>query len=194
MDVNSGLELISPPTKDGIKLYDRNKWGIDSLIQLTRINSNNIGISFRMNTFGLMFAKSGKVIWTEGVEMPEGRTADTHVSYMYLGIPQANRNHDKDAWRLPKVKYLQKVRLALISQLNHRNKIKAYHTNFPPVIIYPVGIISWPHEWIDATDVKTWQLLTVDGCLHLRSITLWFYEQQKDGKKALVSVRGTMLD
>lgn len=46
--------------------------------------------------------------------------------------------------------------MALISQPNYGNKIKAYHTNSLLVIIYPAGIISWPHEWIDATDVKTW--------------------------------------
>ncbi|KAF7652639.1 hypothetical protein LDENG_00094320 [Lucifuga dentata] len=35
----------------------------------------------------------GKVDRTEGVELPEGRTADIQDSYKYLGIPQANGSH-----------------------------------------------------------------------------------------------------
>jgi len=37
-----------------------------------------------------MISKRGKVIPTEGVELPESTMADVQDSYKYLGIPQAN--------------------------------------------------------------------------------------------------------
>lgn len=44
------------------------------------------------------------------MEVPEGSITDIQDSYKYLGIPQANRNHDKDAQRSAKAKYITKVR------------------------------------------------------------------------------------
>lgn len=49
-------------------------------------------MSIRLDKCGLMVAKRGNVIWTEGVELPEGRIVEIQDSYKYLGVPQANRN------------------------------------------------------------------------------------------------------
>ncbi|KAF7650746.1 hypothetical protein LDENG_00121320 [Lucifuga dentata] len=102
-----------------------------------------------------MVTKRGKVVRTEGVELPEGRIADIQDSYKYLGIPQDNGSHDEDARRSATAKYLQRVRQVLRSQLNGRNKIQAINMYALPVIRYPAGIISWPQEEMDDTDVKT---------------------------------------
>lgn len=58
-----------------------------------------------------MVAKRGKVIWTEEVELSEGKIVDIHGSYK--GIPQANVSHEEDARRSATAKYLKKVRLVL---------------------------------------------------------------------------------
>lgn len=61
---------------DDIKLYARSERDIDSLIHLTRIYSEDIRMSFRLNKCGQMVAKWGKVIQTKGLELPEGRIGD----------------------------------------------------------------------------------------------------------------------
>ncbi|KAF7656211.1 hypothetical protein LDENG_00045200 [Lucifuga dentata] len=81
-----------------------------------------------------MVTKRGKVVRTEGVELPEGRITDIQDSYKYLGIPQANGSHDEDARRSATAKYLQRVRQVLRSQLSGRNKIQVINMYALPVI------------------------------------------------------------
>ncbi|KAF7656846.1 hypothetical protein LDENG_00035490, partial [Lucifuga dentata] len=108
--------------------------------------------------------------------------ADIKDSYKYLGIPQANRSHDEEARGSTTAKYLQRrVRQVLRSQLNGRNKIQAINMYALPVIRYPAGIISWPQEEMDTTDVKTRKLLTMHGGFHPKSSTLRLYAQRKEG-------------
>ena len=72
-----------------------------------------------------MVSKRGKVIRTEGVELPEGSIADVQDSYKYLGIPQANGNLEEAARKSATAKYLHRVRQVLKSLLNGKNKIRA---------------------------------------------------------------------
>ncbi len=179
---------------DDIKLYARNERDIDSLIHTTRIYSNDIGMSFGLDKCGRMVSKRGKMIRTEGVELPEGHIADVQDSYKYLGVPQANGNHEEAARKTATAKYLQRVRQVLKSQLNGKNKIRAINTYALPVIRYPAGIINWPKEEIEATDIKTRKLLTMHGGFHPKSSTLRLYTKRSEGGRGLVSVKTTVRD
>ncbi|TWW71637.1 hypothetical protein D4764_16G0001340 [Takifugu flavidus] len=70
---------------DDIKLYAKSVCDIDSLIHLTRIYSKDIQ----------------RII------------TDVQNNYKYLGIPQANGNHEEAARRSATVKYLQRLRQVL---------------------------------------------------------------------------------
>ncbi|KAF7649611.1 hypothetical protein LDENG_00138900, partial [Lucifuga dentata] len=94
--------------------------------------------------------------------------------YKYLGIPQANGNHEEAA-RSATAKYLQQVRQVLRSQLNGRNKIQAINTYAASHQI-PAGI-SWPKEEIEATDIRTRKLLTIHGGFHLKCSSLRLYNR-----------------
>ncbi|XP_055368940.1 uncharacterized protein LOC129604854 [Betta splendens] len=91
-------------------------------------------------------------------------------------------------------KYLQRVRQVLRSQLNGKNKSQAINSYALPVIRYPAGIIRWPKEEIQTTDVKTRKLLTMNGGFHPKSSTLRLYASLKEGGRGLVSVRATIRD
>ncbi|TWW78234.1 hypothetical protein D4764_11G0003550 [Takifugu flavidus] len=98
---------------DDIKLYAKNERDIDSLIHLTRIYSKDIWMSFGLDKYERMISRRGKVITTDGVELPEGNIADLQDSYKYLGIPQANGNHEEAARRPATAKYCIKRRSLL---------------------------------------------------------------------------------
>ena len=66
---------------DGIKLYAKNEWDIESLIHLTRIYSEDIGMSFGLEKYGRMIARSGKVIKTDGLKLPAVHIADIQTGY-----------------------------------------------------------------------------------------------------------------
>lgn len=100
------------------------------------------------------------MIKTKGMKLPESRKTDIQDSYKYLVIPQANGNPHEDAMRPATAKFLQRVRQTLRSQLN-RNKSQAINMYALPVNRYLAGIVSWPHEEIDVTDVNTRKLLNI---------------------------------
>ena len=50
-----------------------------------------------------------------------------------------------------------------------------------PVIRYPAGIISWPKEETEATDIRTRKLLTMHRGFHPNSSTLRLYTKWKEG-------------
>ncbi|TWW74442.1 Rho GTPase-activating protein 26 GTPase regulator associated with focal adhesion kinase [Takifugu flavidus] len=177
---------------DDIKRYAKNEHDIDSLIHLTRIYSKDIGMSFGLDKCGRMISRRGKVIATDGVELPEGNITDVQDSYKYLGIPQANGNQEEAARRSATAKYLQRLRQVLKSQLNGKHKIQAINTYALPIIRYPAGIIPWPLEEIQATDIKTRKLLTMHGGFHPKSSVLRLYTKRKEGGRGLVSVGTTV--
>ncbi|KAL4008504.1 hypothetical protein ACER0C_002356 [Sarotherodon galilaeus] len=151
---------------DDIKLYAKSERDMDSLIHTTRLYSNDIGMSFGLEKCSRMVTKKGKVVRTEGIELLEGNIADIEDSYKYLGIPQVNGNHEEAARKAATTKYLQRVRQVLRSQLNGKNKIRVINTYALTVIRYPAGVIGWPKEEIEATDIKTRKLLTMHGGFH----------------------------
>lgn len=69
---------------DDIKLYAENELDIDSLIYLPRTYSKDTGMSFGLEKRGPVVSKKGKVIKTEGVELPEVNNADVQDSFNTL--------------------------------------------------------------------------------------------------------------
>lgn len=57
----------------------------ESLIRLTRIYSNNFRMSFVPDKCGQMVSRTGKMIRTEGFELPEGNITDVQNIYKCLG-------------------------------------------------------------------------------------------------------------
>lgn len=88
-----------------IKLHAKSERDIDSLIHTTGIYSNIIGMSFGLKKYSWMVTKTGKVVRTEGIVLPESNIADIKDSYKYLGIPQANGNHKEAARKAQTTKY-----------------------------------------------------------------------------------------
>ncbi|KAI3374267.1 hypothetical protein L3Q82_006114 [Scortum barcoo] len=179
---------------DDIKLYAKSERDIDSLIRTTRIYSNDIGMTFRLDKCGRMVTKRGGAVRTEGDRLSDGNIADIEDSYRYFEIPQANGNLEEVGRKSGLAKYLKRVRQVLRSQLNGKNKVCATNTYALPVIRYPTGIISWPKEEIEATDIKTRKLLPMHGGFHPKSRTLGLSTRQKEEGRGLVSVRATIQD
>lgn len=87
---------------------------------------------------------------------------------------------------------MQRVKQVLRSKLNGKNKIWAINTYAMTVIRYLTGIISWPNEETNATNIKTRKLLTAHGGFHPNSSALRVYAKQKEGGRGLVSVSTTV--
>ena len=124
----SGATISHLLYMDDIKLYAKNERDIDSLIHLTRIYSEDIGMSFGLEKCGQMIARRGKMIKTDRLELPAGRIADIQNSYKYHCIPQAH-DHDEEARKTATSKYHHRVWLE--SQLNGKKTRSKPLTHMP---------------------------------------------------------------
>jgi hypothetical protein len=125
---------------DDIKLYGKSEREIDSLINLTRIFSDDIGMSFGLDKCGRLVTKRGHVIGTNGIDLPNGHIDDIQEHYKYLGVLQSYGNHNEEV-RTKAIRLYKKIRQVLKSDLTARNKTIAINTYATPVIRYTAGVI-----------------------------------------------------
>ena len=70
-----------------------------------------------------MVSRRVKTITTEVTGKPEDSIADVQDNYKYLGIQQANGNHEEAARKSATAKYLHRVRQVPRSRQKGRNKV-----------------------------------------------------------------------
>ena len=56
-----------------LKLYAKDIKQLDSLVQTVRIFSNDIGMEFGIQKCGMVELKRGKMIQSNGIDLPEGQ-------------------------------------------------------------------------------------------------------------------------
>ena len=71
-----------------IKIYGKSEREINGLVSTVEIFSNNIGMEFGAKKCGTLTLKRGKVVETEGLELPSGDKIKEveDGGYKYLGI------------------------------------------------------------------------------------------------------------
>ena len=100
---------------DDIKLYGKSEREIDSLINLTRIFSDDIGMSFGLDKCGRLVTKRGHVIRTNGIGLPDGHIDDIQEHYKYLGVLQSYGNHNEEVRTKAIREYKKRIRQILKS-------------------------------------------------------------------------------
>ena len=79
---------------DDLKLYAKNKKGLDSLVQTVRIFSDDIGMEFGIDTWATLVLKRGKLTKFDGISLPDGTVKKVLIEeagYKYLGVIQADQ-------------------------------------------------------------------------------------------------------
>ena len=74
---------------DDLKLYGKTLQKLDSLLQTVRIFSSDIGMQFGVSKCAMLEMKRGKVVQSEGIELPSGETIKSlehEKGYKYLGV------------------------------------------------------------------------------------------------------------
>ena len=66
---------------------------VNGLVSTVQILSNDIRMEFGIKKCGVLLLKRGKVVSSEGVEMPDGEIIkeDVENGYQYLGILEYNK-------------------------------------------------------------------------------------------------------
>ena len=89
---------------DDLKIFAKNEPEVNGLVSTVQILSNDIRMESGIKNFGVLVLKRGKVVSSEGVEMPDGERIKEvqKTGYKYLGI----------------FEYLRRIKLIMKSRLN----------------------------------------------------------------------------
>ena len=147
---------------------------MDSLIQTVRIFSDDVGMVFGLGKCAVLVLKRGKMVRTEGIELPDGkRMREVNLDgYKYLGVLQLdsimNREMKEKVKSKCKSQKFRRVKELLRSQLNGGNVIAGMNAWAVGIIRYGAGVLDWTKEELKSIDIKTRKLMTMNGSLHPR--------------------------
>ena len=57
---------------DDLKLYSRSEKGLDSLVQIVHVFSEDIGMEFGIKKSAMLVMDRGKIVNSVGIELPDG--------------------------------------------------------------------------------------------------------------------------
>ena len=174
---------------DDLKLYARSERELDSLVQTVRIFSDDIGMEFGMDKCAVLVMKRGRVVRTEGIELPNGRKMkEVDLSgYKYLGVLQLDSVMNGEMKTKVRDEYTRRVKKLLRSELNGGNLIAGINAWAIGIIRYGAGILDWTVGELRDLDIKTRKMMTMNGCLHPRGNVARLYLPRKEGGRGLIS-------
>ena len=175
---------------DDLKLYGANKDQLDSLIQVVRIFSQNIKMSFGLEKCAVLEMRRGRQVDSSGINLPD----DQHIGeigeegYKYLGILQLDQNLNTKMKVKITSEYIRRVKKLCRSKLNGGNLIGGINTWAVGVVRYSAGMVDWTMEEMASMDRRTRKILAMNGCLHTRSNVARLYLPRKKGVRRLIGI------
>jgi hypothetical protein len=176
---------------DDLKLYAKTEQGMISMTNTVQMISNDIGMVFGLDKCAKAHMKKGKLISGGDMTLSDGKQIqeiDHEHGYKYLGILQADTTKTQEAKELVKKEYFRRSRLALKSQLNAGNTIRAINTWATPVIRYTAGVVEWTVQELKEVDRKTRKLLTMHRAFNMNGDVDRLYVKRNRGGKGLLQI------
>ena len=154
---------------DDIKLLAKNEKELETLINIVRIYSRDIGIEFGIEKCVMLVMKSGKRHLTDGMELPNKdkiKTLAENETYKYLGILEANTIKQAETKEKIQKEYLRRTRKLLETILNCRNLIKGINTWAVPLVTYSGPFLKWTRDELKQMDQRIRKLMTMHEVLY----------------------------
>ena len=176
---------------DDLKLYGKDKNQLDSLVQTVRIFSSDIGMTFGIEKCAMVEMKRGKLIDSDGLDLPEGQKIDSlqdEEAYKYLGVLENDKIKSTEMKDILRQEYFRRVKTILRSKLNAGNIIQAINSRTVSLIRYGAGIIDWRKDELKDIDRKTRKLFTMHRSMYPQSDVDRLYWKRAEGGRGLKSV------
>ena len=154
-----------------------------------RIFSDGAGMVFGLDKCEVLVLKRGKMVQTEGTELPDGKCMrEVNLDgYKYLGVLQSDSIMNRQMKEKVKSKYNRSVKKLLRSKLNGGNVIAGMNAWAVGIIRYRAGALAWTKEELKSIDIKTRKLMTMNGSLHPRGNVGRLHLARKEGGRGLIS-------
>ena len=98
----NGEEIYHLLYMDDLKLYAKNEKELDSLVQIDRVFSNDIGMDFGIQKCSMLVLKRGKKTKSDGIKLPDNiviKSLKEEEGYKYLGMLQIDEVQEKEGKR-----------------------------------------------------------------------------------------------
>ena len=152
---------------DDLKIYSNSREGLESLVEVVRKFSEDIGMEFGIKKCAVLTIEAGKRVECEGIELPDGSKIQDvdEEGYKYLGVLEGAEIMVREMKEKVRKEYLRRVTLVAKSRLSAGNLMKAVNVWAVSVVRYTAGILDWTKGELEKMDVKTRKILK-----HLRRL------------------------
>ena len=157
---------------DDLKFYSRNEKGLDSLVQIVCVFSEDVGMEFGIEKCAMLVMEKGKIVKSVGIELPGGKVIKSlqeGESYKYLGILEADKFLEERMKLIVLKEYIRRLRKILKSKLNGGNLVRGVNTWALSLLRYSVAFVSWRKSELQAIDRNIRKLFTIYGALQPKS-------------------------
>ena len=180
---------------DDLKIYGKNEREINALTSTVEIFSTDIGMEFGIKKCGTLILKRGKVVRSDGIELPSGEKIKEieETGYKYLGITEYDKIEESTMKENFRTEYIRRTKVIMKSRLHGRNKIKALNTWAVSLLRYGAGIIKWTVGELDAMDRKTRKIMTINKELHPKSDVDRLYISRSKGGRGLIGCKNCVI-
>ena len=106
--------------------------------------------------------ETGKVIWTDGIKIPDGQHMKDidETGYTYIGLLGTDKIKEREMKETFSIEYLRLLRMILRLKLNGRNQIMTVNTW--AIWWYGSGILKWTTDKLKSLDKRLeslWQCM-----------------------------------
>ena len=171
---------------DDLKLYGTSKDQLDSLVQVVRIFSQDIKMSFGLDKCPVLEMRKGRQVRSSGIELSD----DQHIGEIKeednkcLDILQLDQTLNTKMKGKITSTYMRRVKTLCRSKLNGENLIGGI--NF--LGRYSAGIVDWTMEEVANMNRRTRKILPMNGCLHTSSNITRLYLPRKEGGRGVIGI------
>ena len=175
---------------DDLRLYASNDNQLTTLINITKLFSDDINMSFGFGKCNKITIKKGKFTSTGDIELGEDRIKQLNntKTYKYLGTKERDRIFMKDLKEELKNEYFKRLKKITSSKLNSINMISAINTFAIPAISYGCQVLDWSITQLEQIDRETRKVLKRNKCLNIHSDNHRIYLPRKQGGRGLLNI------
>ena len=130
---------------------------MDSLVQTTRIFSEDVGMEFGIEKCAMLVMEKGKIVKSVGIEFPNGKVTKSlqdGENCKYLGILEADKFLEENMKLNVSKEYIGTLRKVLKSKLNCGDLVRGVNTWVVSQLIYTAAFASWRKSELQAIDIK----------------------------------------
>ena len=170
---------------DDIKLFAKNEKELETLIQIVRTYSQDIGMELSIEKCAMFVMKIGKRHLMDEMELPNQdkiRTLREKETYKYLGILEADTVKQVKKKEKIKKEYFRRTRNLLQTKLYSRNLIKGINSWAVSLVRYSGPFLKWTREELKRVEQKTRKLMTMHKALYSRDDVDRLYVSRKGGR------------